>query len=194
MPIRNRLSRMMRKSGSSSGSGSTGSQSSDGRSEAYTVSSVTPTTTTPISSTAVGLRLYTSAPARFSKKTTWRSNASSAVVRDDVMSFSPSRKPPPKRSAKSAPRQMHPSERALSESNLRHQQMLGTFTMKFGRKRGFSSGKESNLSGISPCNSRSGSMDICRSPGPEDEDEAGPSGQGQMSPMMAGLSIADKDT
>ncbi|KAG6353492.1 hypothetical protein INS49_005673 [Diaporthe citri] len=47
-------------------------------------------------------------------------------------------------------RRLHPSERPLTEQNLRHQEMLGTFTMKFGRSRRFSRGARSSFSGISP--------------------------------------------
>ncbi|KAG8166163.1 hypothetical protein KVR01_004715 [Diaporthe batatas] len=48
------------------------------------------------------------------------------------------------------PKRVHPSERPLTEQNLRHQEMLGTFTMKFGRSRRFSRGGRSSFSGISP--------------------------------------------
>lgn len=48
------------------------------------------------------------------------------------------------------PKRLHPSERPLTEQNLRHQEMLGTFTMKFGRSRRFSRGARSSFSGISP--------------------------------------------
>lgn len=73
---------------------------------------------------------------------------------------SPKRDSPPKSILKKSggnggfgsgfPRRVHPSERPLTEQNLRHQEMLGTFTMKFGRSRRFSRGARSSFSGISP--------------------------------------------
>lgn len=149
MPFRDRLSRMIRKSGSSGSSDSSGDHSSDGHAEPYKVSSNTS------ASAPFPLTHY-----RFAKKPNWRPNPSSTTHDDDVRSFSPTRKPSPKRSAKSAAKRAHPSERPLTEQNLRHQEILGTFTMKFGRSRALSRGARSGFSGISPCNSRPASVDL----------------------------------
>ena len=58
-------------------------------------------------------------------------------------------------SSRPTQRRMHPSERPLTEINLRHQEMLSAFTFKFGR----TGGPMPNLGGISPCSSRRASVD-----------------------------------
>lgn len=52
----------------------------------------------------------------------------------------------------------HPSERPMTEQNLRHQKVLGNFTMKFGNRHG-RSGSEASVEEISPLHSRPVSMD-----------------------------------
>lgn len=171
MAIRDRLSRILGKSGSSSGSSTGSNSSSDSRSERrYNVASSTITSSMP--KTPKGLvRSYTSsAQSRLSKRTTaWLSTTSTAIsvsstaFHDDLNAFSPgSKKPDPKRSSKHTVKSYHPSERRLNERNLRHQEMLGSFTMKFGRRR-FSQSAMSEISEVSPGNSRAASLDIPRS-------------------------------
>lgn len=177
MAIRDRLSRIVGKSGSSSGSSTGSNSSSDSRSERrYNVLSSTNTFTSSSTSsmpkTPKGLvRSYTSsAHSRLSKRTTaWLSttstaiNVSSTAFHDDLNAFSPgSKKSEPKRSSKHTVKSYHPSERRLNERNLRHQEMLGSFTMKFGRRR-LSQSARSEISEVSPGNSRAASLDIPRS-------------------------------
>ncbi|KKY35503.1 hypothetical protein UCDDA912_g04553 [Diaporthe ampelina] len=84
-----------------------------------------------------------------------------------------------KRSGGGFPRRLHPSERPLTEQNLRHQEMLGTFTMKFGRSRRFSRGARSSFSGISP---RCSVDSSAGTPGwADDADAGGPGHHGRVS-------------
>ncbi|KAH8890802.1 hypothetical protein GQ53DRAFT_824058 [Thozetella sp. PMI_491] len=53
---------------------------------------------------------------------------------------------------------VHPTERPLTEANLRHQELFSAFTFKFGRRK-TSAGGRTNHSNISPGNSRPGSFD-----------------------------------
>lgn len=77
-------------------------------------------------------------------------------------SWKPSRSP--KKPAKDeAGDKLHPSERPLTETNLHHQQLFGSFTMQFGRRR--HSGVTA-YSGISPGSSRRGSRDLSGGGGP----------------------------
>lgn len=178
MAIRDRLSRIVGKSGSSSGSSTGSNSSSDSRSERRynvlsSINTFSTTATTPSTpNTHKGLvRSYTSsAHSRLSKRTTaWLSttstaiNVSSTAFHDDLNAFSPgSKKPDPKRSSKHTVKSYHPSERRLNERNLRHQEMLGSFTMKFGRRR-LSQSARSEISEVSPGNSRAASLDMPRS-------------------------------
>lgn len=200
MAIRDRLSRIVGKSGSSSGSSTGSNSSSDSHSERrYNVASSTntsssATTTSSMPKTPRGLvRSYTSsAHSRLSKRTTaWLSttstsiNVSPTVFHDDLNAFSPgSKKPDPKRSSKHPVKSYHPSERRLNERNLRHQEILGSFTMKFGRRR-FSQSARSEISEVSPGNSRAASLDISRSSCQVLEDREGLCGDQRMmsSPM-----------
>lgn len=203
MPIRDRLSRILRKSGSSSGSSSsTGSNSSsDDYSERRfnVLSTMGPTSPMPKSPRGL-VRSYTTASSRLSKRTTaWLSvgstaiNSSSAAVHDDLHSFQPgSKRPDSKRSTKPAVKSYHPSERRLNERNLRHQEMLGSFTMKFGRRR-LSQGARSDISEISPGNSRAASLDIPRDSYQVLEDREGSYGQqGRMDSSVDGSADFEK--
>lgn len=49
-------------------------------------------------------------------------------------------------------RPRHPSQRPMTEQNLRHQEVLGTFTMKFGKRHG-RSGSEASVEEMSPLHS-----------------------------------------
>ncbi len=53
---------------------------------------------------------------------------------------------------------VHPADRPLTETNLRHQELLSTFTFKFGRRRS-SAGRRSTYSNVSPRHSRPASFD-----------------------------------
>jgi hypothetical protein len=57
-------------------------------------------------------------------------------------------------------RRIHPSERPLTEANLRQQEALAQFKWEFGRKGPGSLGGWSLESGISPCGSRRSSYDL----------------------------------
>lgn len=202
MPFRDRLSRMIKKSGSGSSSGCSdgSSSSSDGHSETSNVSANT-STTTSMPKTPRGLaRSYTSAQSsRISKKAAWGLTPGSSTTDVGVLSFSPAPKHNSKRSTKTTVNSYHPSERRLNEGHLRHQEMLGSFTMKFGRKRQCSHGARSDFSGFSPCNSRRGSVDVGRSDGPVDDQEEGPSRQRRMTAASFGRTteperISDRDS
>lgn len=196
MAIRDRLSRIVGKAGSSSGSSTGSNSSSDSQSDRrYNIASSSTTSSLP--KTPKGLvRSYTSsAHSRLSKRTTaWLSttssttiNLSSTAFHHESRAFSPgSQKPDPKRSSKHTVKSYHPSERRLNERNLRHQEILGSFTMKFGRRR-FSQSARSEISEVSPGNSRAASLDIARSPcqGLELEDREGLYGeQRRMSSLV----------
>ncbi|KAL1877436.1 hypothetical protein Daus18300_002422 [Diaporthe australafricana] len=168
MAIRETWNRMVRKSFSSS---SSGARSDDGQD--------TPTAgtagTSPMPSTPAPLSKSSSRLGGLSKMASWRShnshnhsggsdgsnNGGKEGGDSSSRKASPKRNSPPKSILKRSggggggfgsgfPRRVHPSERPLTEQNLRHQEMLGTFTMKFGRSRRFSRGARSSFSGISP--------------------------------------------
>lgn len=84
---------------------------------------------------------------RLAKTWSWRSNRA----------FKEEKKPKPK--PKPQKQRLHPSERPLTEMNLRHQEILSSFTFNFGRRKGSNGGRRSFASGISPGNSRQGSLD-----------------------------------
>jgi hypothetical protein len=73
----------------------------------------------------------------------------------DVSSSAPKEKPRRKRP-------LHPSERPLTAQNLKHQQVLGQFTMTFGT----ANLSQLDLDGVSPCCTRAPSMDLGTGPGP----------------------------
>ena len=173
MAIRDTWHRMVRKSFSSS---SSTARSEDGDDTAPTAATAgtSPTPIVPLSKSSSRLT------GNFSKITSWRSNAShnrhatssgsngSSSAKEgghgagssSSRKASPKRDSPPKSILKKSgggggfgnafPKRLHPSERPLTEQNLRHQEMLGTFTMKFGRSRRYSRGARSSFSGISP--------------------------------------------
>lgn len=174
MAIRETWHRMVRKSFSSSSSTARSDDGDDTTAPvAGTTAGTSPTPSVPLSKTSSRLT------GNLSKITSWRSNAShnrhhhsngssngSNGAKEGGSGDSSSRKASPKRDSppksilkKSGgggggfngfQRRLHPSERPLTEQNLRHQEMLGTFTMKFGRSRRFSRGARSSFSGISP--------------------------------------------
>ncbi|KAJ4418855.1 hypothetical protein N0V82_005301 [Gnomoniopsis sp. IMI 355080] len=126
MPLRDRLSRIISKSGSGSSFGFSdgSSSSSDGHSERSNVSANTSTTTSSIPKTPRGLaRSYTSTQSsRISKRAAWGLTPASLTADGGVLSFSPAYKPDPKRSTKTTVKSYHPSERRLNEGQLRHQE------------------------------------------------------------------------
>lgn len=203
MPIRDRLSRIIRKSDSSSGSSSSAgsNSSSDDYSERrYNVLSTIGTTSSLPATPRSLVRSYTTASSRLSKRTTaWLStsstaiNSSSAAIHDDSHAFQPgSKRPDSKRSTKHTVKSYHPSERRLNERNLRHQEMLGSFTMKFGRRR-LSQGARSDISEVSPGNSRAASLDIPRDSYQVLEDREGSYGQqGRISSSVDGSLDGEK--
>lgn len=135
MAIRDHWNRMLRKSFSSSSS-SAGDRSSSPVPEDGTESLSKPT-------------------SRLAKTLTWRSSGARPK--------SPTA-PTQKKKKKAAQSQfVHPSERELTEANLRHQELLSGFTMKFGRRRA-SAGGRTSFSGISPGNSRQASVDASYAP------------------------------
>jgi len=81
--------------------------------------------------------------SRLAKTLTWRSAGGSKTPKKE--------KAPPKEKS-------HPAERPLSETNMRHQELLNAFTMNFGRRK-TSAGGRTSYSGISPGNSRQASVD-----------------------------------
>ena len=167
MAIRDTWHRMVRKSFSSSSSGARSDDGDDAPTAA--TAGTSPIPSVPLSKTSSRLT------GNLSKITSWRSNnshrhhhatsSSSNEAKEHHSGDSSSRKASPKRDSppksilkksggfggsSAFPKRMHPSERPLTEQNLRHQEMLGTFTMKFGRSRRFSRGARSSFSGISP--------------------------------------------
>ncbi|KAF3770517.1 hypothetical protein M406DRAFT_349268 [Cryphonectria parasitica EP155] len=168
MAIRDRFSRMLRKSISSSSSTDC-SEDSHQRDIATTATTATNTIDAP---TPIATPL-SKATSRLAKMKSWRSSGGSSSTScyshqksDGISSYNwscsattttittpslPSPQPPTRKPNKSSLKQarLHPSERPLTEQNLRHQEMLGAFTMKFGRTRGLSSG-----------NSRADSLDL----------------------------------
>lgn len=194
MAIRETWHRMVRKSFSSSSSTARSDDGEETTAPAVTTAGTSPTPSVPLSKTSSRLT------GNLSKITSWRSNAShnrhgnsdssNGEAKEHGGGGSSSRKGSPKRDSppksilkKSGgnggfgggfPRRVHPSERPLTEQNLRHQEMLGTFTMKFGRSRRFSRGARSSFSGISPrC-----SVDSSAGVGPGWNDSDGTDGVG----------------
>lgn len=177
MAIRETWHRMVRKSFSSS---SSTARSDDGDDTTAAAAAGTPTGTSPTPSVPLSktssrltgnLSKITSWRSNASHNTrhhhAHNSNGSTDAKENGGSGDSSSRKASPKRDSppksilkKSGgngggfgggfQRRLHPSERPLTEQNLRHQEMLGTFTMKFGRSRRFSRGARSSFSGISP--------------------------------------------
>lgn len=169
MAIRETWNRMVRKSFSSSSSGARSDDGQDTPTAATAGTSPTPSAPVPLSKSSSRL-------GGLSKMASWRSHNHSGGSDtsnngkehggggdSSSRKTSPKRNSPPKSILKRSggagggggfgsgfPRRVHPSERPLTEQNLRHQEMLGTFTMKFGRSRRFSRGARSSFSGISP--------------------------------------------
>ncbi|KAI3397681.1 hypothetical protein diail_10450 [Diaporthe ilicicola] len=170
MAIRETWNRMVRKSFSSSSSGARSDDGHDTPTAATAGTSPTPSVPAPLSksSTRLGglskISSWRSHASRNSHNTSGGSSSGGKEHSGDSSSrkASPKRNSPPKSILKKSgggggggfgsgfPRRVHPSERPLTEQNLRHQEMLGTFTMKFGRSRRYSRGGRSSFSGISP--------------------------------------------
>lgn len=174
MAIRDTWHRMVRKSFSSSSSGAR-SDDGDETTAPGTTAGTSPTPSVPLSKTSSrltgNLSKITSWRSNASRHNHHHSGGSNDSNGDkdhhgDGAGSSSSRKASPKRDSPpksilkrsggggggggAFARRLHPSERPLTEQNLRHQEMLGTFTMKFGRSRRFSRGARSSFSGISP--------------------------------------------
>lgn len=132
---------------------SVSSSSSGGHTEA------TMTTTTSTSDDGGGQDAPSSPTAqrpsnRLAKTWSWRSNKA----------FKEEKKPKPQakpkaRKQQQPPQRVHPSERPLTEGNLRHQEMLSSFTFSFGSRRKGSNAGRTSFSGVSPGNSRHASWD-----------------------------------
>jgi hypothetical protein len=108
-------------------------------------------------------------PSRLAKTFSWRSNKS-------------------KKPEDSRPEP--PAERPPTETNLRHQELLSAFTMTFGRRRPSQGGRMSfgGVSGISPGNSRQGSLDAGASRGSTDRS---PYGNPRMSALAHEVPTVD---
>ncbi|KAK7697381.1 hypothetical protein SLS64_013572 [Diaporthe eres] len=176
MAIRETWHRMVRKSFSSSSSTARSDDGDDTTAPAGTTAGTSPTPSVPLSKTSSRLTgnlskitSWRSNASHNSRHHAHNSDGSNGAKENGGSGDSSSRKASPKRDSppksilkKSGgngggggfgsgfPRRLHPSERPLTEQNLRHQEMLGTFTMKFGRSRRFSRGARSSFSGISP--------------------------------------------
>lgn len=181
MTIKERLQRFVSRKSLSSGHSSSSSNSDvcDTPPTPYASSSgtSTPTSTIPISaaprpaispsgvssSSPPSKTSPTTTSASFqnsflSKTLTWRSSkGESPGKREKKKSGSGTRK---ERDAQAARRRVHPSERPLTEANLRQQEALSAFKWEFGRSQGRrdSLGGWSVESGISPCCSRRPSL------------------------------------
>lgn len=137
MPIKDRWNRMVRKSVSSS------SSSTAGRTEQATSNSSSAADDKDIKSSG-----------RLAKTLTFRS--SHKEPDSNTFDIKTKKKKKAKPATPAPPR--HPSERPLTEANLQHQEILGAFSMKFGRRKASGAGRTS-FSGISPGNSRQASQD-----------------------------------
>jgi len=82
--------------------------------------------------------------SRLAKTLTWRSSGSKT--------------PKKQKQQPTIQKAPQPWERPLSETNLRHQELLNAFTMNFGRRK-TSAGGRTSVSGVSPGNSRQASVD-----------------------------------
>jgi len=129
MALKDRWSRMMRKSVSSTSSSGGDGVNSTSNDEGDSLSKP---------------------PSRLAKTLTWRSANKTAA--------SPTNQTSPTNKKKKAKEKPHPGERPLTEANMRHQELLSAFTMNFGRTR-TSVGGRTSVSGISPGNSRQASVD-----------------------------------
>lgn len=185
MSIKERWQRLLSRKSLSSGHSSSSSNSdpSDAPPMPYSSSGTsTPTTTTtsstiPISTappalnaspTGVSASLSKTSPtgASFqnsflSKTLTWRSsNGAPSGSKEKKGSRSSDNKKDGRNAQQPQRRRVHPSERPLTEANLRQQEMLSGFKWEFGRSQGRrnSLGAWSVESGISPCCSRRGSL------------------------------------
>lgn len=145
MALKDRWSRMLRRSVSSSSSGG-----NDPSSTAAT--DTNPPSTGTSGSGGPSSPELAKAPSRLAKTLTWRSAKSDATT--------PKKKKKKEKPAKAAPptQPTHPAERPLTETNLRHQELLSAFAMNFGRRRA-SQGGRTSYSNISPGGSRQGSVD-----------------------------------
>lgn len=151
MALKDRWSRMLRKSVSSTSSGGQNDTAGSSNDEGDLHQSVTAPTTASSPKRSTG---------RLAKTWSWRSAVAGTTSAGDTGSSGAPVAATPKPPKKQSKQRVHPSERPLTETNLRHQEMLSTFTMSFGRRaRRPSQGGRSSFSGISPGNSRRGSMD-----------------------------------
>jgi len=130
MALKDRWSRMVRKSVSSASSGGDGPNSAS-NDEGDSLSKP---------------------PSRLAKTLTWLSTNTATPSSPP----SPTEERKKKKKATPAKEKPHPAERPLTEANMRQQEMLRAFTMSFGRRR---TSVATGFSGISPGNSRQASMD-----------------------------------
>jgi hypothetical protein len=155
---------MVRKSISSSSSAGTADSSNTAPSTPAKPVAATPATplaspvtelaTNPLSpqttaaSNNAGAPLAKAPTSRLAKTLTWGSKRADKAEQ-------------PKKPKKPTPgKPLHPSERPLTEGNLRHQELLSAFSMNFGRRRASQGGgRTSFASNISPMGSRQASLD-----------------------------------
>ncbi|KAH8909791.1 hypothetical protein BR93DRAFT_419989 [Coniochaeta sp. PMI_546] len=157
MTIKERWQRLLSRKSLSSGhsSSSSNSDTCDTPPTPYSTSGTsTPTSTIPISSAPPPLSI---SPSGISASLSKPSPTGNTGNKEKKSSRSSDRKD---KNAQPPRRRVHPSERPLTEANLRQQEMLSQFKWEFGRSQGRrdSLGGWSVESGISPCCSRRGSL------------------------------------
>ena len=144
MAIRDRFRRALHKSTSSSNV----SQASDSNRNSASNNHIT-TTTTAVSDSSEGSSLRKSPSAKLFP---WRSSESESRKKEEE-----------KRKAKKS-KPVHPRDKPLTATNLRHQEMLSGFNMTFGSSPNRLSqlvpaGPWDDFEGVSPCCTRSPSID-----------------------------------
>ncbi|OIW33660.1 hypothetical protein CONLIGDRAFT_677426 [Coniochaeta ligniaria NRRL 30616] len=177
MSIKERWQRLVSRKSLSSGhsSSSSNSDSCDSPPTPYSSSGTsTPSSTIPISTAPPALGVsasvsktsptnnsfQNSSSSFLSKTLTWRSSQGASSGQPKEKKGSRSSADRKDRNAPLPRRRIHPSERPLTEANLRQQEELSAFKWEFGRSMGRrnSLGMWSVDSRISPCCSRRGSL------------------------------------
>lgn len=150
MSIKDRFRRALRKSDSSS---------SLSQSDTNTTTTTTTTNTSQSSLPALSQQSHSQkAPAiALSKTFTW-GNRDKDKEREKQ-----EKREQKKKQRRGGPKPMHPSEKPLTAQNLKHQEMLGHFTMTFGAT---NRSEHGGFGGVSPCCTRPASI--------ADTDEYGP--------------------
>lgn len=160
MPLKTRFSRLFSKSDSASSASSSSSHTDDAKTVPWTDRKpVSHTPKAASNSSANSSRLSSLASSRLSRIASWRSSTATTSS-SGSNSTATSHSSVSSRVRTPGPRalNLHPSERPLTEQNLRHQEVLGRFTMKVAHRR-----KERQQLGngeVSPRDSRSMSADM----------------------------------